>query len=183
MRRRLPAKDFNRPFLELYLKEGHYFFGFYDPTEGADESLEQGFCNSAVEFFRDVLEKHPSDLSSSRDYPKIERRLVRSHLQHERNSYLAEECKRRDKYRCRVCRMAFSEDYGVELGGGFAEAHHRRALSSLGGIVETVLEDLITVCANCHRMLHKMEGYEDDVEKLRKILGLRRKARNRRPLD
>jgi hypothetical protein len=170
MRRRLPAKDFNRPLLELYAEEGHYFFGFYDPTRGEDESAEQGFCNTAVEFFREVLEQQPSDLSPIRDYPKVERRLVTSHLRHERNSYLAEECKRRDKHRCQVCKLAFSERYGAELGSGFAEAHHRRALKNLPDIVETLLEDLVTVCANCHRMLHRMEGLEGDIAELRRIV-------------
>ncbi len=176
MRRRLPAKDFNRPLLELYADEGHHFFGFYDPTEDEDESTEQGFCNSAVEFFRDVLRKHPSDHSEARDYPRIERRLLKKHLLHERDSYLAEECKRRDKYRCQVCRMAFAEHYGAELGAGFAEAHHRRALKDLPDIVETVLEDLITVCANCHRMLHRMEGLEGDVARLSKIVAASAKS-------
>jgi predicted HNH restriction endonuclease len=74
-----------------------------------------------------------------------------------------------DKHTCQVCGMRFEDIYG-NLGEDFAEAHHVVPLSKLRGKVETRIEDLRTVCANCHRMLHKMQGKKGDVEKLRAIV-------------
>jgi len=63
--------------------------------------------------------------------------------------------------------MRFSDQYG-ELGNGFAEAHHIEALNNLDDQVVTKVKDLITVCANCHRMLHRMKGLKEDWKTLRK---------------
>jgi len=103
-------------------------------------------------------------------YPQFEnRKLVVSHLQRERSSYLATERKIYDDYECQVCGLSFEEAYGT-LGEGFAEAHHRVPLHRLKGRTRTRLDDLSTVCANCHRMLHKMKGRRDDVERLKTIV-------------
>lgn len=51
------------------------------------------------------------------------------------------------------CGFDFEAIYG-ELGAGFAEVHHLRALAEMDGPVETTLADLAVVCANCHRMIH-----------------------------
>jgi predicted HNH restriction endonuclease len=94
---------------------------------------------------------------------------VVSHLQRERSRLLATERKILDNYECQVCGLRFEELYG-KLGADFAEAHHRVPLHKLGANVRTTLDDLITVCANCHRMLHRMEGNYDDVAELRAIV-------------
>ncbi len=103
-------------------------------------------------------------------FPQEEnRKVVTSHLRRERSRLLATECKIRDKYTCQVCGFRFGNIYG-KLGDGFAEAHHKVPLSKLKEGVTTRLEDLITVCANCHRMLHRMEGKQDDFKKLKKLV-------------
>jgi len=62
--------------------------------------------------------------------------------------------------------MTFEEVYG-EIGKDFAEAHHIAPLAKLDGPKSVTVDDLITVCANCHRMLHKLKGESKDIEKLR----------------
>jgi hypothetical protein len=59
------------------------------------------------------------------------------------------------RLRCEVpgCGFDFEAVYG-ELGAGFAEVHHLRPLAQMDGPVETTLDDLAVVCANCHRMIH-----------------------------
>ena len=110
-------------------------------------------------------------------YPQFEnRKVITSHLQRERSSYLATERKNHDDYKCQVCGLLFEDAYG-NLGEGFAEAHHRIPLHRLNGKVKTRMEDLATVCANCHRMLHKMEGKRNDVETLRAIVCKHKKRR------
>ena len=37
--------------------------------------------------------------------------------------------------------------------------------------------DLVTVCGNCHRMLHRMDGKPDDIAKLKAIIRKNRKGR------
>jgi predicted HNH restriction endonuclease len=64
--------------------------------------------------------------------------------------------------------------YG-KLGRTFAEAHHRVPLSQLKGKVLTELKDLVTVCSNCHRMLHRMDGKTNDLKKLRAIVSEHRR--------
>ena len=75
-----------------------------------------------------------------------------------------------------MCGLRFEDAYGT-IGEGFAEAHHRIPLHRLSGKVKTRMEDLATICANCHRMLHKMEGKRNDVEKLKAIVRKRKKRR------
>lgn len=91
---------------------------------------------------------------------------------------MATERKIHDDYQCQVCGLRFVDVYG-KLGEGFAEAHHRVPLHRLKGVVKTRMEDLATVCANCHRMLHKMDGKRGDVDKLRAILRPRKGKRPR----
>jgi hypothetical protein len=47
---------------------------------------------------------------------------------------------------------------------------HRVPLGQLRDQVKTRVEDLITVCANCHRMLHRMAGTRDDASKLKRTV-------------
>jgi predicted HNH restriction endonuclease len=53
---------------------------------------------------------------------------------------------------CCVCNFNFAEKYG-SLGEGFIEVHHLYPISE--GNRKNSIEDVKTVCANCHRMLHK----------------------------
>lgn len=54
---------------------------------------------------------------------------------------------------CEICTFDFRRYKG--LGEGFCEVHHLRPLSEALSIVETSLDDLAVVCANCHRMIHR----------------------------
>ena len=60
------------------------------------------------------------------------------------------------------------EGYG-DIGEGFIECHHLLPLSQIRPNQVTKLSDLATVCANCHRMLHR-GGYALSLEKLRECL-------------
>jgi len=64
---------------------------------------------------------------------------------------------------CKVCGFDFMKTYG-ELGRGFIEIHHIKPLSTFDE-EETVdpRTDLVPLCANCHRMVHrKKEIYSID---------------------
>jgi 5-methylcytosine-specific restriction protein A len=50
--------------------------------------------------------------------------------------------------------MTFEELYG-DVGHGFIEVHHVRPVHELQPGDKTKLGDLVLVCANCHRMIHR----------------------------
>lgn len=180
LKRRFRREDFNRPLWERYQHIDNYFYGFYDPTRRTRSPLDHRFKAQAVDFLIDVAglqrTSHPPD-TKHQVYPRFEnRRLVAAHLARERSGYLAAERKRMDDYRCGICGRTFEELYGEELGDGFAEAHHIRPLKNAADRVKTRVEDLITVCSNCHRMLHRMSGQSADIAKLKKIVRRHRKA-------
>ena len=56
--------------------------------------------------------------------------------------------------RCQVCGFSFGETYG-DLGESFIECHHLTPVSELKAGATTNLSDLVVVCSNCHRMLHR----------------------------
>lgn len=78
-----------------------------------------------------------------------------------------------DDYTCQVCGFRFTDRYG-ELGEAFAKAHHLDAIGKAGGPVITSVDDFSTVCANFHRMLHKMTGERSDIDTLKKLTSARR---------
>jgi hypothetical protein len=143
---------------------GHSFFGIYDLTNSDVEATV------GTRFLKDILRVTPGFQldDGADDYRAVEnRQIVARHLLRERNSELAKRCKVRDDYRCRICSSKFEDTYG-DIGREFAEAHHRIPLSKIKGEIENTPVNLITVCANCHRMLHRMSGDPSDIKELTK---------------
>ena len=70
---------------------------------------------------------------------------------------------------CEICKFSFKEQYG-ELGDKFIEAHHIFPISELTEATETKLEDLILVCSNCHKMMHRRRPWlvKEEIERLLK---------------
>lgn len=87
---------------------------------------------------------------------------LRVHLSQERNAKLVKAAKTiwksQDEYlRCSICSFSFKEKYGAVLGEGFIEAHHKVPISQLKEETEVFPEDLVPVCSNCHRMIHRYQ--------------------------
>ncbi len=87
----------------------------------------------------------------------------------ERNPRLRKQAIKIHGTRCVVCSFNFSDKYG-KFGEGYIEIHHLTPHSSLKGI-RTVdpKTDLVPVCSNCHRMIHKPDPMLT-IEELRKII-------------
>lgn len=99
-----------------------------------------------------------------------ERRRIVNHYQWERNSGAARAAKERAKYKCEVCAEKMAIKYGADIGADYAEAHHKIPLSELNNQdVITSVDELVCVCANCHRMLHRLirDGVDDALSKLK----------------
>jgi hypothetical protein len=88
------------------------------------------------------------------------RQFERRHLARERDTALVRRLKQDaiasgEPLCCACCGFDFGTAYG-DVGFGFIEVHHTVPVSELpeeGGV--TRVEDLVFVCANCHRMLHR----------------------------
>jgi 5-methylcytosine-specific restriction endonuclease McrA len=175
------TKDYAARYFEEYYGR-YYFFGVYDPQKPKNSKIARSVARKALAFFEEVIQNAPSvKVSQPRysEFPRIENRsFVSTHISRERSPVLSRQCKIRDNFRCQVCGMKFENIYG-ELGEEFAEAHHKKPLSHLVGAVKSTPDDLVTVCANCHRMLHRMDGKPEDIVRLKAII-LKHRKHNRR---
>ncbi|WP_375400105.1 HNH endonuclease [uncultured Amnibacterium sp.] len=69
--------------------------------------------------------------------------------------HIAETGRPRD---CEVCGFNFDRVYGADHAVGYVEVHHVVPLH-VSGLTSTRLDDLVLLCANCHRMLHRGGTY------------------------
>ncbi|WP_277407618.1 HNH endonuclease [Lacrimispora xylanisolvens] len=77
-------------------------------------------------------------------------------------------------YQCFVCGFDFKNSYG-ELGKEYIEIHHKKPLYSLTEEIEINPEtDLIPVCSNCHRMIHRRKDRIITVEELKEIVQIQK---------
>jgi len=92
-----------------------------------------------------------ADLPGEREGKRRESR----HMAVERSSVLRSRAFRHHGTDCNVCGFSFAAMYGA-IGDGFAEVHH---LAPLGSLEREVLvnptTDVVVLCANCHRMVHR----------------------------
>lgn len=72
--------------------------------------------------------------------------------------------------KCKICSFDYSEIYG-ELGKGFIEIHHIKPLSNL--VEEIIINpetDLVPVCSNCHRMIHRTRFITYSISEIKNII-------------
>ena len=70
---------------------------------------------------------------------------------------------------CLGCGFSFDAVYTHKHAKGFIEVHHRRPLSEGPKAIDPA-EDLIPLCANCHRMVHRRGDEWLDLEELRRLM-------------
>lgn len=120
------------------------------------------------------LEADRAHYSASQDVEFSEsRRLKGETYFFIRNRKLAEQAKIRDEFRCVACGFQYKSKYG-ELGDEFIEAHHVNPLSERDETewtdeLRTALDEVVSLCANCHRMVHRRRPALK-VEELQRIL-------------
>ena len=168
----LPKKLFNIPIIESYWT--NFFTVFFDYKINLNINYPSTLINSVSKYSIRLLRAMSSTLEGDKNTDKVyaafeNRTKVSRHLSRERSQKLVKAVKTRDGFTCQICGFNFTEVYG-EIGRGFSEVHHIVPLSKLKREKLTRIEDLITVCSNCHRMLHKMEGIPDDVKRLKKMV-------------
>lgn len=65
-----------------------------------------------------------------------------------------------ERISCNCCNFNFSDFYGKEIGDGFIEIHHTKPIykyedEDLERTLKEAINNLIPVCSNCHRMIHR----------------------------
>nr|WP_285801181.1 HNH endonuclease [Exiguobacterium sp. s193] len=71
---------------------------------------------------------------------------------------------------CKVCNFNFEMMYG-EHGKDFIEIHHIKPLSTLSKAIKVNPKtDLVPLCSNCHRMIHRRKNEVLTIEELSKKL-------------
>lgn len=97
---------------------------------------------------------------------------LRQHLVRERNQALIsrkkEIAKKESRLYCCICIFSFEEHYG-DIGKDYIETHHVIPVSELKEDCETYLEDIVLVCSNCHRILHRRRPWLG-IDELKSIL-------------
>lgn len=96
---------------------------------------------------------------------------IRTFKSIERSSKMRQIALKFHDYKCQVCEFDFEATYG-EWGKNFAEVHHIKPLAELNGkkTKTNPKTDLVVLCANCHRMVHRKKGITLTVEELKKKL-------------
>lgn len=89
---------------------------------------------------------------------------------YERSPYLRKQAIDFHGTSCMACGFDFEDFYG-ELGKDFIEVHHRVGFPDPRQdlFVDPEL-DLLCLCSNCHRMIHRKRGAILEIEELRKII-------------
>ncbi|MDM5264839.1 HNH endonuclease [Bacillus wiedmannii] len=86
--------------------------------------------------------------------------IIRTHLSYELNNKVIRRTKEHFKQQyggklfCEICGFDFHTVYG-ELGKDYIEGHHTLPVSQLKEGEKTKIEDIIMVCSNCHKMIHR----------------------------
>lgn len=117
----------------------------------------------------DVQQPQPTALAqpTERELTEGERKHTEFERLH-RNLTLRQACINKYGYQCQCCGMNFAEVYGEELGARFIEVHHLKMLSTYDeSRPADYVENLVPLCANCHAMIHHIEGSEHPLRDLR----------------
>jgi hypothetical protein len=61
---------------------------------------------------------------------------------------------------CNPCNFNFEKFYGKEIGKGYIEIHHVKPVfkyegDELNKVINNALNNVIPICSNCHRMIHR----------------------------
>lgn len=122
------------------------------------------WIDASVENESDILygDAATTTLTSCEEYAEG-REILTQHIQRERNQKVvsqakAEFIKKYGRLKCQICEFDFEKEYGKQ-GKGFIEAHHTKPVSELKPGDKTRVEDMLLVCPNCHRMIHRQKPW------------------------
>lgn len=93
-------------------------------------------------------------------------------LRRERDPKLREDALAIHGLDCMACGFNFGRAYGA-LGEGFIEVHHVVPIAEAGKTITDPATDLVVLCSNCHRMVHRKRSVCLSLDELKAHLGVR----------
>ena len=110
-----------------------------------------------------IIEEDELDLSFK------EKKKLRLHKSFDRDPKLIKEAKKIHGYTCMACGFNYKEKYG-EIGEDYIEAHHLISFAELDENTDlSPKKDVVVLCANCHRMIHRFED-TSNINKFKKLI-------------
>jgi HNH endonuclease len=140
-----------------------------------DERLLRGATNEALDELireaelesKETEEEQEAEQETTQEDPEASefpegKKVYALHARLERNLKLVDKAKQAHKKKhngslpCSVCSFDFAKEYGA-VGKDYAEVHHSIPLKDYESQQKetTKVEEMVVVCANCHRMLHR----------------------------
>ena len=146
---------------------GQFYYSSHTPRKMIDEPTQ--FVLYPLDVMQDDNKGDVVKIESESQILTEGKEKTRIQTYYERNSKLRKEALRIHGTQCKVCGFIFAEKYG-KLGEGYIEIHHLKLHSSVKG--ERDIDprvDLMPVCSNCHRMIHKPDEMLN-IDELKKII-------------
>lgn len=151
--------------------------GFINGPIQGKITMNDDFVHYVDEYLTDVyLEQSEDDFGENineSEFPNLPEGAVKTITvrSYERNPRARRLCIQYHGTNCSICGFSFEEMYG-QLGKGFIEVHHIVPLSQIGENYRVdPKNDLIPVCPNCHKMLHrKLNGKVVSIDELQEII-------------
>lgn len=162
---------------------------------GSSSQLAKDYSYSSVFYKEYELNNLPSDVELLKDLKEIitlymdlinnggfdfiddnlnisllEKKKIKLHEKYE-GRVNSSKIKKHLGYTCKACDFNFKDKYG-DLGDLFIEAHHLTPYSELKANSYRELninKDFTVLCANCHRMIHKLDD-PSDLNRLKELL-------------
>lgn len=162
----------------LNYRNGHVYHIEYDSMnlpseEDLIKDLHRMIDAYETLFFRGGRDSDNFSVSEQKDEEVTIEETFRKkvHYSNERpNSSQIKKIKKKLGYICQGCDFNFEGFYGG-LGKEYIEAHHRIPISELkkGESRKITDKDFAVLCANCHRMIHRLDD-SGDLEKLKALI-------------
>ena len=177
MTRPLKVERYGRPAIELFAR-AHKCFGIYPPhSQSYSNRPPERLALQATRFLAQALSALGSWHYGTVRSPPLKVPIVEGRVSGQafrRDPRQARAAKERDSYMCRICTIKPELIYGAD-GRACLEAHHIDALHARSRKVSR-LDRLITVCANCHRVLGRLDPSERGLSELRRRFSRARRS-------
>jgi len=146
----------------------------YSRGDSFDNTPEMVFTKITKEIYSVEFVESIYNVAVEKDYNITELKegkvLVYFGKKYERDKKAREIAIKIHGYDCHACGFNFEKRYGI-IGKEFIEVHHIRPLyiNSKEVIVDP-RKDLITVCSNCHRIIHRKRHYVYSINKIKQYI-------------
>jgi len=126
-------------------------FQWNDLKEGLDKVQKSNEENRKIEVFDEtvMIQEGVKKLVETKVYERSSklRKIAIEHFT------------KNDDILCDACKFSYNKFYG-EIGKGYIEIHHIKPVfkyedEELDKTIETALTNVVPVCSNCHRMIHR----------------------------